>query len=145
MMSKLLTAAVGPDGKYLFLVAAFAALFSTVLGLVDGKSRALGAGLKIVLPKTGRLSGTARYRLMVTAMCLVMFVFLFSARPVGLITLTALLEAPVLSVSAVLLVYLIHTRIPKSLRPGITWHAILGIGTVAYLALSIRELIMRIG
>jgi hypothetical protein len=53
-----------------------------------------------------------------------------------LIVLISAVEAPVLSISAIVLIYLLHNRLPKAQRPGILWHGIVLIGTIIYLILS---------
>ncbi len=136
VLSRLLTAAAGPRAKYIFLTAAFAILYSTVIGLVDGKSRALRTALRMLAPRLDRISDVNVYRLFVTLMCLIIFAFLFTERPVALIVLISALEAPVLSFSAILLIHLLHKRLPRAFRPGLLWHLIMGCGTVLYLVLS---------
>ena len=76
------------------------------------------------------------YRIFATLMCLIIFAFLFTKSPVVLIILISAVEAPVLSISAVVLVYLIHKRLPRSIRPGFLWHAVMVSGTLIYLYLS---------
>jgi len=71
----------------------------------------------------------------------VIFALLFTGRPVGLIVLVSALEAPVLSLSAVMLLYLLHTRLPREYRPGVLWHIVIVAGTLTYLALSFHALI----
>jgi Mn2+/Fe2+ NRAMP family transporter len=136
VLSRLLTVATGPKTKSIFLVAALAILYSTVIGLVDGKSRALRSAIQIILPKSKRISDKSMYRIFATLMCLVIFAFLFTKRPVLLIVLISAVEAPVLSISAIVLIYLLHNRLPKAQRPGILWHGIVLIGTIIYLILS---------
>ena len=69
-------------------------------------------------------------------MCLVILAFLFTKRPVVLIVVISAVEAPVLSISAIALLYLIHKRVPKTYHPGIIWHLVIIVGTIAYLLLS---------
>ncbi len=136
VLSRLLTVAAGPQTKVIFLVAALAILSSTVIGLVDGKSRALRSALRMIAPRSDRLSDKRIYRLFATLMCFVIFAFLFTKRPVVLIVLISAIEAPVLSVSAIALLYLLHKRVPKAYHPGFMWHLVIIIGTIAYLLLS---------
>jgi Mn2+/Fe2+ NRAMP family transporter len=138
VLSRLLTVATGPQTKFIFLVAALAILYSTVIGLVDGKSRALSSATKIILPKSKskRISDKNMYRLFATIMCLIIFAFLFTKRPVVLIVLISAIEAPVLSVSAIMLIYLLHKKLPRVMRPGFVWHGIIICGTILYLILS---------
>lgn len=136
ILSRLLTASIGPQAKYIFLVAAFAILYSTVIGLVDGKSRAFRSAARLIWPKFDKMSDTNCYRLFATLMSLVILAFLFTARPVVLILVVSALEAPVLSLSAVFLVYLLRKRVPKELRPGLLWYIVIWIGTLVYLILS---------
>lgn len=141
ILSRLLTAAAGPRARYVFLVAALAILFSTILGLVDGKSRALRTGIRMITSKTSRVSDVNIYRLFVTAMCCVIFAFLFTGRPVVLIVLISALEAPMLSIAAIMLIYLLYKKLPRVLHPGIGWLLVMIAGTVIYLALSSAVLI----
>lgn len=136
VLSRLLTAATGPQAKFIFLVAALAILYSTVIGLVDGKSRALRTATWIIFPRTRKISPKAMYRIYATFMCSIIFAFLFTARPVVLIVLISALEAPVLSLSALALIYLMHKRLPRPMRPGKLWYAVVISGTIVYLALS---------
>jgi hypothetical protein len=69
-------------------------------------------------------------------MCLIIFAFLFTKRPVVLIVLISAIEAPVLSLSAVILIYLFHMKLPKEKRPGIVWYGVILLGTIVYFALS---------
>jgi len=141
ILSRLLTAAAGPQARFVFLIAALAILFSTIIGLVDGKSRALRTGIRLISSRTSRVSDVNIYRLFVTLMCLVIFAFLFTGRPVVLIVLISALEAPMLSLSAIMLIYLLYRKLPKALRPGLIWLLVMVVGTVIYLVLSIRVFI----
>jgi hypothetical protein len=136
VLSRLLTVATGPQTKFIFLVAALAILYSTVIGLVDGKSRALRSATKIILPKSRKISDIAMYRLYATLMCLIIFAFLFTQRPVVLIVLISAIEAPVLSISAIMLIYLFNKKLPRAMRPGLVWYGIIIGGTIVYLILS---------
>jgi Mn2+/Fe2+ NRAMP family transporter len=136
VLSRLLTVAAGPQTKFIFLFAALAILYSTVIGLVDGKSRALRSATRIIFPKSRKISSKNMYRLYATLMCLIIFAFLFTERPVVLIVLISAVEAPVLSLSALSLIYLMHKRLPRAMRPGIAWYTIIISGTVVYLVLS---------
>ncbi len=144
VLSRLLTAAAGPQAKFIFLVAAFAILYSTVIGLVDGKSRALRSATHMIFPKSRHISGKNIYRMFATLMCLVIFAFLFTESPVVLIVLISAVEAPVLSISALALVYLIHKKLPQTMRPGLLWHTVIVLGTLVYLVLSSAVLIKTV-
>lgn len=141
VLARMLTAAAGPQAQYIFLLAAFAILSSTIIGLVDGKSRALRTAVRIIAPKSRRWSDLTWYRLGIALFCLIIFALLFTGRPVVLIVLVSALEAPVLSLSAVMLVYLLHTRLPREYRPGILWHVVIVAGTVTYLVFSVLALV----
>ncbi len=136
ILSRLLTEAAGPQARYIFLLAALAILFSTIIGMVDGKSRALRTGIRMILARSRRVSDVNIYRLFVTLMCCVIFAFLFTGKPVVLIVLISALEAPMLSLSAIMLAYLLFRKLPKALRPGLGWLLVMAIGTAIYLALS---------
>ena len=136
VLSRLLTVATGPQTKFIFLVAGLAILYSTVIGLVDGKSRALRSATIIIFPSTKKISDKTLYRLFATLMCLIIFAFLFTKRPVVLIVLISAIEAPVLSVSAIMLIYLLRKKLPRALRPGFVWHGVIICGTILYLVLS---------
>ncbi len=141
VLSRMLTKAAGPAARYVFLIAALAILSSTILGLVDGKSRALRTAVHIIAPRSRRWSDLNWYRLGITLFCLIIFALLFTGRPVMLIVLTSALEAPVLSLSAVMLLYLLDTRLPREYRPGVVWHIVIVCGTVTYIVLSVQALI----
>ncbi len=145
LLSRMLTAAAGPAARYIFLIAALAILCSTILGLVDGKSRGLRTAVYILSPRCRRWSDQAWYRVGVALLSLIIFALLFTGRPVVLIVLISTLEAPVLSLSAVMLVYLLDTRLPREYRPGVAWHIVILAGTVIYLVLSVQALIAAVG
>ena len=136
ILSRLLTVAAGPQTKFIFLVAALAILYSTVIGLVDGKSRALRSATRIIFPRSRKISEKNMYRLYATLMCVIIFAFLFTKRPVVLIVLISAIEAPVLSLSALMLIYLMHKKMPRYMRPGLVWYGIIFAGTTVYLVLS---------
>jgi Mn2+/Fe2+ NRAMP family transporter len=136
VLSRLLTVATGPQTKFIFLVAALAILYSTVIGLVDGKSRALRSATQIIFPKSKKISGKNLYRLYATLMCVIIFAFLFTKKPVVLIVLISTVEAPVLSISALILIYLMHKRLLPDMRPGLVWYGVIILGTIVYLVLS---------
>ncbi len=136
VLSRLLTVATGPQTRFVFLVAAFAILYSTVIGLVDGKSRALRSAIRMILPQSRRISDKNLYRIFATLMCLVIFAFLFTKRPVVLIVLISAIEAPVLSIFAIVLIYLLGKKLPRALRPGRVWYGVIVGGTIVYLVLS---------
>lgn len=144
VLSRLLTVATGPQTKFIFLVAALAILYSTVIGLVDGKSRALRSATKIIFPNTKKISDKTLYRLFATLMCLIIFAFLFTKRPVVLIVLISAIEAPVLSVSAMMLMYLFHKKLPQAMRPGFLWYGIIICGTIVYMILTSVVLVKTI-
>lgn len=144
VLSRMLTTAAGTYARYIFLVAILAILSSTIIGAVDGKSRALRAAIRIVAPRARRWSDLAWYRLGISSFCLIIFALLFTGEPVLLIVLVSALEAPVLSLSAVLLVYLLHTRLKRECRPGMVWHLVIAAGTLTYFALSVHALFATI-
>ena len=98
----------------------------------------------MIFPKSRHISGKNMYRMFATLMCLVIFAFLFTESPVVLIVLISAVEAPVLSISALALVYLIHKKLPQSMRPGLLWHTVIVLGTLVYLVLSSAVLIKTI-
>jgi Mn2+/Fe2+ NRAMP family transporter len=144
VLSRLITVATGPQTQIIFLVAAFAILYSTVIGLVDGKSRALRSAVQMIHPRSKKISDKNMYRLFATLMCLIIFAFLFTKRPVVLIVLISAVEAPVLSVSAVMLIYLLHKKLPRAMRPGPVWYVIIVLGTIVYLVLSSTVLVKTV-
>ncbi len=141
VLSRMLTAAAGPQALYIFTIAALAILSSTIIGLVDGKARALRTAVRIIAPRSRRWSDLAWYRAGITSLCLIIFALLFTGEPVVLIVLVSALEAPVLSLSAVMLVYLLHARLRREDRPGVVWHIVIVAGTIAYFALFVDALI----
>jgi hypothetical protein len=101
----------------------------------------LRTAVHIIAPRSRRWSDLNWYRLGITLFCLIIFALLFTGRPVMLIVLTSALEAPVLSLSAVMLLYLLDTRLPREYRPGVVWHIVIVCGTVTYIVLSVQALI----
>lgn len=132
VLSRMLTVTAGPLALYVFLIAALAILASTIIGLVDGKSRALRTAVHIIAPRSRRYSDLTWYRIGIGMLCLVIFALLFTGAPVGLIVLVSALEAPILSLSAVMLVYLLNTKLEREYRPGVVWHVVIVIGTLTY-------------
>lgn len=140
VLSRMLTEAAGPHARWIFLVAALAILSSTIIGLVDGKSRGLRTAIYIIAPRSRRWSALGWYRLGITMLCLVIFALLFTGQPVVLIVIVSALEAPILSLSAVMLIYLLHSRLRREYRPGLLWHVVIVAGTVIYIVLSVQAL-----
>jgi Mn2+/Fe2+ NRAMP family transporter len=136
ILSRLLTTVAGPQARFVFLIAALAILLSTIIGLVDGKSRALRTGVKMIFIRSSRISDVSLYRLFVTVMCAIIFAFLFTGRPVVLIVLISALEAPMLALSAVMLVYLLYKKLPQAFHPSRWWLLVMVVGTILYLAFS---------
>ena len=62
-----------------------------------------------------------------------------------MIVLTSAVEAPVLALSAVLLLYLLHARLPRECRPGVVWHIVIVAGTLTYTVLAVQALISVVG
>jgi Mn2+/Fe2+ NRAMP family transporter len=144
VLSRMLTVAAGPMAQYIFLIAALAILSSTIIGLVDGKSRALRTAVHILAPQSRRYSDLTWYRLGIASLCLIIFSLLFTGAPVVLIVLVSALEAPILSLSAVLLVYLLNTRLPRENRPGFVWHIVIVAGTLTYFGLFAYALVATV-
>lgn len=145
VLSRMLTETAGPAALYVFLIAALAILSSTILGLVDGKARALRTAVHIIAPRSRRFSELTWYRVGIGALCLVIFALLFTGAPVVLIVVVSALEAPILSLSAVMLVYLLNTRLEREYRPGVAWHVVIVIGTVTYFTVFAYALIATMG
>ena len=144
LLSRMLTVTAGPQARTIFLIAALAILSSTILGLVDGKSRALRTAAHILAPRSRRWSDLTCYRVGIALLSLIIFALLFTGRPVVLIVLISALEAPVLSLAAVMLLYLLHTRLRRPYRPGFVWHTVIVAGTLTYCALSVQALIATV-
>ena len=80
VLSRMLTVAAGPLALYIFLIAALAILSSTIIGLVDGKARALRTAVHIIVPRSRRFSDLTWYRLAIASLCLIIFALLFTRR-----------------------------------------------------------------
>lgn len=141
VLSRMLTVTAGPMALYIFLIAALSILSSTIIGLVDGKARALRTAVHIIAPQSRRFSELTWYRVAIAALCLVIFALLFTGEPVVLIVLVSALEAPILSLAAVMLIYLLNTRLEREYRPGVVWHVVVVIGTVIYFTVFAYALI----
>ncbi len=74
--------------------------------------------VRIIAPRSRRWSDLAWYRAGITTLCLIIFALLFTGEPVVLIVLVSALEAPILSLSAVMLVYLLHARLRARIAPA---------------------------
>ena len=81
VLSRMLTAAAGPRALYIFILAVLAILFSTILGLVDGKARALRTAVRMIAPRSRRWSDLAWYRVGIQ-LCLIIFCAALHGEPV---------------------------------------------------------------
>jgi hypothetical protein len=134
----------GRTGEILFLLAGWAALFSTLLGQLAGWPRLLSDGYRICVPRFGRLAWEKQFRLFLIALLAVNFLITYALglQPVRLIQTAAFTEGvlliPLQAVAIFLALYFVLPRMLSEeareiLRPNKLLAVPLLIGAVVYM------------
>ena len=133
----------GQWSYWLFLLGAFAVLYSTVFGATASNARLLADALSIY--------GVVRYETaedrarMVRVACVLLpcafaAVFLLVGEPVSLVLVGALAQGLMLPFLAFAALYFHHKRTEASLRPGKTWRLFLWFAAVAMAAVGLYKI-----
>jgi len=117
-LSIMFTETFGLWARYLFLLGGFALLFSSVLGVVDGLSRANTEFVKIVsAPIYNKIGHKTLLRIFVLASIAVPMIFVFAVqRPIWLLQFSSFMFAPAMGIIFLTSTYL-SLRLPKEFRP----------------------------
>lgn len=140
-----LTGAYGPWVYYPFMIPAFAALFSTTLGVFDGGRVSCAHLARLVRGRAPAPAGTFRraadYRAWLVAFAaLPLLVFFGFPRPVLLVTLGAVASALAMPVLSGLVLYGLVFRLPPARRPGKLFLFHLAAGVFLYTLMMFRAL-----
>jgi len=133
--ARLLSERMGSAGELLFLLVAFAALFSTQLGILDGNARSLSDILYNCFPRTRRKSLGFWYVLIVVAWVLAgAALSLMRFSPWWMFVTSSCLGGLAMAVYCPLLIYLNHRALPRAIRPGWVHTAMLALASLVYLS-----------
>jgi Mn2+/Fe2+ NRAMP family transporter len=138
-LSLMMTRVAGPWAKPVFYVGAYAAMISTVIGILDGGSRMYVQPLRRVFPALlRRLSPLACRRIVMALMvvgCWSVYVFVPDA--LKLVVWMGAVDAPLVGILIAAYAYLARFYLPQVYRRGLVWTlAMLLVGGV-YFALSV--------
>ena len=144
-LSTLFTETIGPWAYYVFLIGAFATIFSSVIGVVDGLSRSIEHCLRIIWPTwTSRVKNrTLRRGLTLTAIAIPLIFLLMVDRPIWLLLISSMLFAPAIGIIFLASTYL-NLKLPPELRPN--WIVVaVSIGTsVLLITTSLWQLVLQL-
>ncbi|HHY45885.1 MAG TPA: Nramp family divalent metal transporter [Firmicutes bacterium] len=155
-LSKTFTEVLGPGAKWLYLIGAWAVIYSTMATVYDGYARLIDNSIKICLPNWRQYLSIPllwRYRIWVLYGTLTNFVlvYMFSAIPVGFLQAASWVEGTyLLPIVAFGIAYLTRVILPRLYPPEmadkVRPHWAMTAGTVAagmfYLILIIYALIL---
>jgi Mn2+/Fe2+ NRAMP family transporter len=144
-LSTLFTETIGPWAYYVFLVGAFATLFSSVIGVVDGLSRSIRHCLRIMWPaRMARVNSRTLQRVLtLTAIAVPLTFLLVVERPIWLLLLSSMLFAPAIGIIFLASTYL-SLKLPPELRPNRLVVAV-SIGTaLLMITTSLWQLILQL-
>jgi len=148
-LSQMYRETFGPWSTWLFLVGAFAVLYSTVFGATASNARLFADALS-VFGFVRYSSGQARSRMVqvgcgvlilaITAVCL-----LWGEAPVSLVLVGAVAQALMLPFLAGAALYLRFRKTPIELRPGWIWTGALMAAALAMAAAGTYQLLEQVG
>jgi manganese transport protein len=117
-LSKLFTKTIGQWAYYLFLLSAFAIILSSIIGVVDGLSRAMRECTLIVWPSSSeKLNNKAMLRLYkLIAIGIPLAFLLMEERPIWLLLISSIMFAPAIGIIFLTTTYLCF-KLPKELQP----------------------------
>jgi hypothetical protein len=127
---------MGRFGETLFLLVAFAALFSTQLGIIDGNARSLSDILCCGLPGTRRSLGWWYAVIVLAWVGMGAVLALFQFPPWAMFVTSSCLGGLAMAVYCPLLIVL-NRRLPREIRPGPLSTAMLGLASAVYIAFTI--------
>jgi hypothetical protein len=152
-VAEIFSSMFGRAGHYLFLLGAFAALFSTCLAAFTGWPRLLSDCARVLFPKLEKVPWEKQYRVWIAifAFTNMILVYTFHWRPVFLVQSAATLEGafliPVQGILVLLGLYyvlpkLLSPEVRKILRPGILVPLGITLAVLVYVYFSFARLIM---
>lgn len=115
-LSSLFTDTIGAWAYFFFLISAFAVLLSSVIGVVDGLSRALKECMVIMRPSTISSGKTMLKAFKIMAIGVPLLFLLLVERPIWLLLLSSMMFAPAIGIIFLVSTYLCQ-KLPKRLRP----------------------------
>jgi len=135
--AKILGEMMGRPGEVLFLLVAFASLFSTQLGIIDGNARSLSDILYCSYP--GAQKKTLGWWYAIIALCwigLSAVLSLFRFSPWWMFVTSSCLGGVAMAVYCPLLIYLNHRHLPKEIRPGALHTGMLALASAVYVVFA---------
>ena len=126
--------AFGPWGSELFLVGAFAVLYSTLFAAADGNSRIIGDGLVLagLVADDDRARRRWTKRVAVAWPCLACGLALACREPVGMVLASGVAQAIMLAALGVAVLYFRHGAGDRRLRPTAAWDLVLWVSAAGF-------------
>ncbi|MDH7500629.1 MAG: Nramp family divalent metal transporter, partial [candidate division NC10 bacterium] len=145
----------GKVGRYLFLLGAFAALFSTEIAAFTGWPRLLSDCARVLFPRLEKVPWHKQYRIWILffAFTNMILVYTFHWRPVFLVQNAAILEgAFLIPIQGIFVLVGLHYILPRLispeartiLRPGILVTVGISLAVLVYAYFSFAKLIMGV-
>ncbi|MBI5529363.1 MAG: Nramp family divalent metal transporter, partial [Deltaproteobacteria bacterium] len=129
---------MGKAGEVVFLLVAFASLFSTQLGIIDGNARSLSDIVHCSNPRAQKKSLGWWYAVIAVGWIGVGAVLsLFRFSPWWMFVTSSCLGGVVMAVYCPLLIFLNHRYLPKGVRPGLVHTAMLALASVVYVTFAV--------
>jgi hypothetical protein len=134
----------GRTGETLFILAGFAALFSTLIGQLAGWPRLLSDGYRICVPPFGRLAWEKQFRFFLAVLLGINFLITYALglQPVKLIQAAAFIEGVLLvPLQAAAILIVLYVVLPRALsddarrilRPSGIFAVVLVVCAIVYL------------
>ncbi len=145
-VSTIFTGIYGAWTFWFFMVAAFAALFSTTLGVFDGGRIVIAYLARLLLGQepiqTRHMRANAGYRTSLIVFSIIpLIIFFWVQKPVLLVIIAGVLSAVSMPVLAGLVLWSLTKQIPSVYRPSKFYCINLGLGIVIYLYFTIQTLL----
>lgn len=144
-LSTVLAGRYGQWAGTVFLVGFWAAAMSSLIGVWNGVSLMfadfMGHSRRLPEDHPDRMLGGRFYKWYILWLTFPPMIMLFAGRPVVLILTYGVLGAFFMPFLAVTLMWLLNSdRVPREWRNGVTSNVLMGLCTLAFLALSVNEL-----
>ncbi|MCG6924797.1 MAG: Nramp family divalent metal transporter [Acidobacteria bacterium] len=141
-LSSMYVGAFGPAGGYIFLIGAFAVLFSTVFVSTASNARLFADGAVLLRPS--RSSSPEQRARLVRAACVgipvfLVIVYMVVGAPVYLVMVGALAQALMLPFLAFAALYMRYRLTTESLRPGRAWTLLLWVAFASMTAVGLYQ------
>lgn len=141
---------MGPAMRVLFLLVGFATLFSTQIALMDGVSRSISEILYVQFPRARQREHSWWYLLiavvwMISSTCLAAFLEARGITEMGFLFNAAYVGGICMAVYAPLLLWINHTRLPKSARPSALCTVMAGLAALFYVVFSVLSIVWELG